>query len=86
MEGPPGAPIPYFSISILYYQVSFQLDHFQDFVLQIFFGEEFFQPKMLLLKREFPLKILHCLVYICMPQEPVFSVNFWSVYGCKVLK
>ena len=37
MEGPPGAPIPYFSISILYYQVSFQLDHFQDFVLQIFF-------------------------------------------------
>ena len=51
MEGPRGAPIPYFSMPILYYKVSFQLDHFQDFVLQIFLGEEFVQPKILLLKQ-----------------------------------
>ena len=51
MEGPRGAPTPYFSMSILYYQVSFLIRSFPRLCTANFFGEEFFQPKILLLKK-----------------------------------
>ena len=44
LEGPSRALIPYVSISILCYQISFELDHFQDF----FTREKFSLPKTIL--------------------------------------
>ena len=60
LEGPSGAPNPYVSISILCYQISFELDHFQDF----FTREEFFLSIMILKKRNFRKK---CWIQLFLP-------------------
>ena len=45
-----------------------------------------FNPENRSKKQEFLLEMLHCLVHIYMQQESICTLNFWSVYGCKVVK